>query len=44
MLVVLATTLAALGVVAIALVVYESRTYERSTPGGPKKAGNGAWS
>jgi len=30
MLVVLATTLAALGVVAIALVVYESRTYERS--------------
>ena len=30
MLVVLATTLAALGVVAIALAVYESRTYERS--------------
>ena len=34
MLVVLATTLAALGVVAIALVVYESRTYERSTAAG----------
>ena len=34
MLVVLATTLAALIVVAIALVIYESRTYERSTAEG----------
>ena len=34
MLVVLATTLAALGVVAMALLVYESRTYERSTAAG----------
>ena len=34
MLVVLATTVAALVVVAIALVVYETRTYERSTADG----------
>ena len=34
MLVVLATTVAALVVVAIALVIYESRTYERSTAAG----------
>ena len=34
MLVVLATTVAALFVVAIALIVYESRTYERSTAEG----------
>jgi signal transduction histidine kinase len=34
MLVVLATTIAALVVVAIALVIYESRTYERSTADG----------